>query len=114
MLKVDSEFKPAKKISQKGIIADFEKAKKRIMDYGLANDIQIRSLINSRNPYDQYRQSHKEVELEISRDINDYGDYAFSLNVLGDVFSMSADLKDAVSTRKNVVLSYEMFFDENV
>lgn len=113
-LKVDSDIKPSKTLTKKGIIADYEKAKMRVEEYGLANDIQIRSLINSRSPYDQYRLSHKKVELEISRDINDYGDYAFSLNVLGDVFSMSADLKDAVSTRKKVILTFEMFFDEKV
>ena len=113
-LYVDSEFKPSKKLTQKGIIADFEKAKRRVADYGLSTDMQIRSLINSRSPFDQYKQSHKKVDLEISKDINDYGDYAFSLNVLGDVFSMSGDLKDAVSTRKNVVLSFEMFFDDNI
>ena len=113
-LQVDSIFKPSKKLSQKGIIADYEKAKMRVQEYGLENDMQLRSLINSRSPEDQYRQSHKRVELEVSRDINDYGDYAFSLNVLGDVFSMSADLQEAVSKRKNVHLIFEMDFDENI
>lgn len=105
---------PIKKLSQKGIIKDYEKAKKRVREYGLENDIQLRTLINSRSPEDQYRTSKKEVELEISRDINDYGDYAFSLNVLGDVFTMSADLKEAVSKRKKVHLIFKMMFDNNM
>ena len=111
---VDSSFKATKNISQKGILADYEKAKARVHEYGLDNNIDIRMLINSRSPNDQYRQSHKKVDLEVSRDINDYGDYAFSLNVLGNVFSMTADLKDAVSKRKNVHLIFEMVFDDNL
>jgi len=113
-LDVVSSFTPSGKLSKKGIIADYEKAIKRVQEYGLENDMQIRSLIHSRSPQDQYRQSHKRVDLEVSRDINDYGDYAFSLNVLGDVFSMTADLKEAISKRKCVHLVFEIDFDENM
>ena len=113
-LNVASSFTPSKKISKRGIIADYEKAIKRVQEYGLENDIQICSLIHSRSPQDQYRQSHKRVDIEITRDINDYGDYAFSLNVLGDMFSMTAGIKDAISKRKSIHLIFEIDFDDNM
>lgn len=81
-----------------------DKALERAKSYGLYEDADIAYLLEQRNPKDENRLSSQEIKVELSRELNNSLDCAFSLNVLGGVFSLSANFKEITSQKKTVIL----------
>lgn len=78
--------------------------------YGLDRDSDIDYLLKQRDPNHNNRLISQKIKLELSRELNTYLDCAFSLTVLGGIFSLSANFKEITSKKKRVILETSLIF----
>ena len=89
-------------------IESYEHAKAEAARFGLDEDIEIRNLIEQRNP--EYPRSiiSRKLTIELSREYNKAIDAAFSLSVPG--IQLSAGYKGILESRKTVLFNMEIKF----
>lgn len=87
----------------------YEKAKSIANQFGLDNDIDVKNLINMRNPKENNTLLSRKVNIELSRELNKILDTAFSLSVL-PVFTSTVRYKEVMEIRKKVVLTFDINF----
>ena len=77
--------------------------------FGLYSDLDINYLLEVRNPKYPNQQTSQHVKIELTKELGDKLDIAFSLNVAG-IFKLNADYNKVVSERKKVLLETSIKF----
>lgn len=85
----------------------YEEAKQLIKIHDLD---ELKYLVDQRKPNDENHLNSFEETIELSKELNSLTECAFSLNVLGGVFSLDANLKQTISIQKKVVLETRLEF----
>ena len=91
--------------TQKG----YDKAKQLIKQYKLY-DKDINYLVEQRNPEDSSVLSAQVVKVELTRELNSLTECAFSLNILKGVFTLNANVKQTISTQKEIIIETKLIF----
>lgn len=71
---------------------------------------QLEHLLKQRNPGDGNKILSQTIEVELTSELNDLTESAFSLTVLGGVFSLKGNFMEKVSTKKTIKLKTEIKF----
>ena len=85
----------------------YEKAKQLIKKYKL-NDLDY--IVEQRNPEDGNKLTAQEIEVQLTKELNSLTECAFSLNILKSVFALNANVKQTISTQKNIILKTKLIF----
>lgn len=88
----------------------FEEAKEEVRRLGLQDEIDIVGLIENNDPSLQNREISQIVSLELTNELNDLLEMAFSLNVMGGVFGLGARFKSTTESFNTIVLETEIVF----
>lgn len=91
-------------------ILSYKKACELAHKYKLDKDEDIKSLLDSRNPYIPYIKKSRIVCFELSREVNSLYSCAFSLEVLKGVFSMQGNFENLVSKKKTIFVTFSFNF----
>lgn len=86
----------------------YEEAKRLANQFNLS---EINSIIELRNPNFSNRLGCRKETLELSKELNDITECAFSLNILAGVFKLGGSLKETISIQKKVSLMTELNFE---
>lgn len=87
---------------------DYNHAKTEAAKFGLDEEIEIKNLIDQRNPEHSTSIASRKLTIEISREYNRAIDAAFSLSV--PCVKLSAEYKDILEKRKTVLFEMEIKF----
>lgn len=87
----------------------YDKAKQLIKQYKL-DDKDINYLVEQRNPEDSSVLSAQVVKVELTRELNSLTECAFSLNILKGVFTLNANVKQTISTQKEIIIETKLIF----
>lgn len=91
-------------------ILSYNKACELAHKYMLYKDEDIKSLLNSRNPYNPYIKKSRTVCFELSREVNSLYSCAFSLEVLKGVFTIHGGFENQVSKKKTIFVTFSFDF----
>ena len=112
--KKSEEEKYAKTYSRKEIFSGeftrqgYEKAKQLIKQYRLEEDLNY--IVEQRNPDDSNTFSGQDIAVYLSKELNNLTECAFSLNVLKGVFTLNANVKQTISTQKEIIIETKLKF----
>lgn len=106
--KYESKYSLDDTFSGEFTIESYEYAKKEAAEFGLAEDIEIRNLIEQRNPTHSTSISSRKVTIELSREYNKAIDAAFVLSVPG--IKLNAGYKSILESRKTILFNMEIKF----
>ena len=112
--KKSEEEKYAKTYSRKEIFLGeftrqgYEKAKQLIKQYKLEEDLNY--IVEQRNPDDGNTFSEQNIAVDLSEELNRLTECAFSLNVLKGVFTLNANVKQTISTQKEIIIETKLVF----
>lgn len=82
--------------------------KKEASKFGYDKEIEIRNLIEQRNPENSTSISSRKLTIELSREYNKVIDVAFSLSVPG--IKLCVDYKVILERRKTILFNMEIKF----
>lgn len=91
-------------------ILSYKKACDLAHKYKLDKDEDIKSLLDSRNPYFPYIKKSRIVSLELSREVNSLYSCAFSLEALKGVFTIQGNFENQVSKKKTIFITFSFYF----
>lgn len=89
---------------------DYNEAIVLLKKYGLEGDPEVRDLVLLRNPDENNRLISQDVHMEVTREINTRKEYAFSLNVMSDLFKLEASVQTSISRLKKVEFNCSVLF----
>ncbi|MBQ8681227.1 MAG: hypothetical protein IJ530_15955 [Treponema sp.] len=75
---------------------------------GLYDDFDIKNLFDQRNPQKQNKMTGRKIKIEMTRELNESLDVAFSLKAAG--FGMDGSYKEILETQRNVLFELEIEF----
>lgn len=78
--------------------------------YGLDRDIEIRDLVAMRDSHSVNMLQRQKVHMEMSNELKERKEIAFSLNVMEGVFGLDANVKSNIETLKRVIYECEVEF----
>lgn len=88
---------------------DYEKAIEEAKKCNLWQEVEIRTLIEGRNPNSAAKITSRKVSIELSKETNEATDISFTLNVM-TAFSMAFKYHEIIDIRKTVNLECTMEF----
>lgn len=91
-------------------IDDYNKAIDKAKKYNLYEESDIYTLISKRNPKDNYLTKTLTISIDLSKEVNNLFDSAFSLNALNKVFSINADFMATLKYKKTIKVIMELQF----
>lgn len=91
-------------------ILSYKRACELAHKYKLDKDEDIKSLLDSRNPYNTYIKKSRIVCFELSREVNSLYSCAFSLELLKGVFTMQGNFENQVSKKKTIFVTFSFDF----
>jgi hypothetical protein len=107
-IEIDDAFDGCKIISDES----YKKAQELAKKYHLDNDAAIRSLIRMRDPSKENSFRGRTIHCEMTKELNSALDIAFSLNVMPNVFSLDANVNQAITTKETITLDIVFEFPE--
>ena len=119
LIKADASYKEsekekyAKKYSRKEIFSGeftrqgYEDAKRLIKQYRLE---ELNYIVEQRNPDDGNTLMEQNIAVGLSEELNHLTECAFSLNVLKGVFTLNANVKQTISTQKEIIIETKLVF----
>ena len=111
--KKSEEEKYAKTYSRKEIFLGeftrqgYEKAKQLIKQYKLE---ELNYIVEQRNPDDDNTLKEQNIAVVLSEELNHLTECAFSLNVLKNVFTLDANVKQTMSIQKEIIVETKLVF----
>ena len=102
-----------KKYSRKEIFSGeftrqgYEDAKRLIKQYRLE---ELNYIVEQRNPDDGNTLMEQNIAVGLSEELNHLTECAFSLNVLKGVFTLNANVKQTISTQKEIIIETKLVF----
>ena len=90
--------------SESSYLEALEEAKR----VGLYNDFDIKNLLEQRNPQKENTMTGRKIKIEMTRELNESLDVAFSLQMAG--FGMSGAYKKLIETQKKVMFELDIRF----
>lgn len=89
---------------------DYNKAIQTARRYNLYDESDIYTLISKRNPEDNFLTKSLTVSIDLSKEVNNLFDSAFSLNILKNVFSLKTDFIETLKYKKTIKVVMELQF----
>lgn len=86
---------------------NYKKAQKLVNQYQLS---ELKYLLEQRNPNFTNSLYSQKIRTELSKEMNDITECAFSLSILGGCIAIGGSLKETLSTQKKVILETELIF----
>ena len=86
----------------------YEEALKEAKRLGLNDDFDIRNLLDQRNPQKENKMTARKVKIELTRELNESLDIAFSLQASG--FGVNGAYKEILETNRKVMFELEIEF----
>lgn len=88
----------------------YEKAKQLIKQYKLEEEEDLNYIVEQRNPDDGNTLTEQSITVDLSKELNRLTEWAFSLNVLKGVFTLNANVKQTISTQKEIIIETKLVF----
>ena len=89
---------------------DYNKAIQTARRYNLYDESDIYTLISKRNPEDNFLTKSLTISIDLSKEVNNLFDSAFSLNILKNVFSLKTDFIETLKYKKTIKVVMELQF----
>ncbi len=89
--------------------AGYNKAVSEAKKYGLYNDEDIQYLIKNRDPQSPNPLISQKVKFELTKELNDKLDFAFSLKAVS-IFKLRANYNQIITQRKSIAISTNLIF----
>lgn len=83
-----------------------EEAIRIAQQFGLWDNMDVRTLIENRDPNNPNIQTSRILNIEITKELNRTKEMAVSLNVLAGLFSLSASTKNSINTKQSLIFKY--------
>ena len=86
---------------------NYKEAQRLVNQYQLS---ELKYLLEQRNPNFSNSLRSQKIKTELSKELNDITECAFSLSILGGCVAIGGSLKETLSTQKKVMLETELIF----
>lgn len=95
------DYKLERMFSGERSLEGYNQAKKKMEEYGMDKDVEIKTLVEMCNPIRNNLIKVHKVHVDISREVNSSKEFAFTLSAL-EIFKLDATVKNCVSELKTL------------